>query len=183
MEAMQFGHALDRTLQEILLAELALGPVHLLKLDISDSFYHIGVNVDDIPKLGVTFPMPPGTEPLIAFPLVFPMGWTNSPPIFSTAIKTIANLTTMRLHRFARPLPHRLDNLAQSILAVPPAPPSDMSALPPIALDPSLPTSGQPLPYTDVFIDDFAGTAQRTPPHTVTSLPSTVPPQSGSFTR
>ena len=88
MEAMQFGHALDRILREILLADPTFGPVHLIKLDISDGFYQITININDIPKLGVIFPTPPGDEPLIAFPLVLPMGWTNSPPIFSTATET-----------------------------------------------------------------------------------------------
>ena len=164
MEAMQFGHALDRILREILLADPALGPVQLIKLDISDGFYRIAVNIDDIPKLGVIFPTPPGAEPLIAFPLVLPMGWTNSPPIFSTATETIADLANMRLRQCASPLPHHLDELAQSIQPTPPAPPSDTSALPPIARDPSLPTSGRPLAYTDVFVDDFVGAAQHTPP-------------------
>ena len=171
MEAMQFGHALDRILREILLADPALGPVHLIKLDISDGFYRIAVNVDDIPKLGVVFPTPPGAEPLIAFPLVLPMGWTNSPPIFSTATETIADLANMRLRRIAHPLPHHLDALAQSIHATPPAPPSDMSSLPPIARDPSLPATGQPLSYTDVFVDDFVGAAQRS-----AQQPASAPP-------
>jgi len=47
MEAMQFGHALDRILREILLANPIFGPVHLIKLDLSDGFYRIAVNIDD----------------------------------------------------------------------------------------------------------------------------------------
>jgi hypothetical protein len=85
MEAMQFGWSLKRIFWEILFANPAHGPVQMIKLDISDSFYRIGLNIDDIPKLGVVFPMLPGDEPLIAFPLVLPMGWMNSPPIFLTA--------------------------------------------------------------------------------------------------
>ena len=55
-EAMQFGHALDRLLREILLADPAFGPVELMKVDMSDGFYRVGLNVEDIPKLGVVFP-------------------------------------------------------------------------------------------------------------------------------
>ena len=36
-----------------------------------------------------------------------------------------------------------------------------MSLLPPIQRDPSLPTTGTPLSYTDVFVDDFVGAAQQ----------------------
>ena len=59
MEAMQFGHALDWILRKILLADSSLGPVQLLKVDPSDGFYHVNLNVDDIPKLGVVFPTSP----------------------------------------------------------------------------------------------------------------------------
>ena len=84
-ESMQSGHALDRILREILLADPAMGSIQLMKFDIADGFYQICINIDDIPKLGVVFPTPPGEEQLIAFPLVLPMGWKNSPPIFTTA--------------------------------------------------------------------------------------------------
>ena len=41
--AMQFGFALDRFLQELLLADPSLGPLYLLKLDIADGFYRINL--------------------------------------------------------------------------------------------------------------------------------------------
>ncbi len=92
MEAMQFVWSLEHILWEILFVKNpAHGPVQMIKLDISDGFYWIGLNINDIPKLGVVFPTLPGDKPLIAFPLVLPMGWTNSPPIFSTATETIAD--------------------------------------------------------------------------------------------
>ena len=94
---MQFGHALDRILQEILLADPVHGPTHLIKNNISDGIYQIALNIDDIPKLGVVFPTLPGDEQLVAFPLVLPMGWSNSPPIFSTATETITDLANRRL--------------------------------------------------------------------------------------
>jgi hypothetical protein len=160
LESMQFGHALDRILREILLADPNLGPVYLLKLDISDGFYRIALNIDDIPKLGVAFPTTPGQEPLIAFPLVLPMGWTNSPPIFSTATETIADLANARYQHCGDPPPHHLDALAESIPSPAPAEPTDMSMLPPIMRNPLLPLSTQPLAYTDVFVDDFVALAQ-----------------------
>ena len=77
---MQFGHALDRLLREILLADPAHGPVQMMKVDLSDGFYRVNLNIDDIPKLGVTFLTKPGEEQLVALLLVLPMGWKNSPP-------------------------------------------------------------------------------------------------------
>ena len=166
---MQFGHALDRILREILMADPALGPVYLMKVDISDGFYRINLNIDDIPKLGVVFPTAPGQEPLVALLLVLPMGWKNSPPIFTTATETIADLTNQRLTNQHPALPHHLDDLAQSIPSpVPPhsllpAPqhsqllpittPSVLS--PPDSRDPSIPPVTAPVAYVDVFVDDF----------------------------
>jgi hypothetical protein len=66
-------------------------------MDIADGFYRIALNIDDIPKLGVVFLTLPGDEQLVDFPLVLPLGWSNSPPIFSTATETIADLANRRL--------------------------------------------------------------------------------------
>jgi hypothetical protein len=132
MESMQFGHALERILREILLANPAFGPVYLIKLDISDGFYRIALNVDDIPKLGVAFLMAQHADPLVAFPLVLPMGWKNSPPIFSTATKTIADLTNACIRNLAPPPPHHLDDLAERIPSPDPAPQMQSCPLNPI---------------------------------------------------
>jgi hypothetical protein len=165
MDAMQFGWSLEQILREILFANPAHGPVHMIKLDISDGFYQIGLNIDDIPKLGVVFPMLLGVEPLIAFPLVLPMGWTNSPPNFSTATETIADIANVQLSLGWLLPSHPLDDLAASV-SVPPheAYWGSKSTLPPEpypACDPSLPMVGAPAAYVDVFVDDFVGLAQK----------------------
>ena len=108
-DSIQFGHALDRILREILLSDPALGPIYLMKIDISDGFYRIAINIEDIPKLGVIFPTLPGEEPLIAFPLDLPMGWKNSPPVFTTATETVADLANQRLNSGYPAQLHHLD--------------------------------------------------------------------------
>jgi hypothetical protein len=115
MEAMQFGPSLKHIFQEILFTNPAHGPVQMIKLDISDGFYRIGLNIDDIPKLRVVVPMLPDDKPLIAFPLVLSMRWTNSPPIFSTATETIAAIANAQLSLGWLPPPHPLYELAASI--------------------------------------------------------------------
>jgi hypothetical protein len=91
----------------------------MIKLDISDCFYRIGLNIDDIPKLGVVFPTLPGDKPLIAFPLVLPMGWMISPPVFSTTTETIVDIANARLSSGWLPLSHPLDDFAASVSALP----------------------------------------------------------------
>ena len=105
-EAIQVGHALDHIIQEILLENPAYGPNLRSKYGISDGFYYVDLNVEDIPKLGVAFPTKPCAKTLVAFPLVLPMGWKNSPPIFSTATEPIADLANKRIQPPLEPKVH-----------------------------------------------------------------------------
>ena len=62
LSAMQYGRALDRLIHEIVYADPALGYVYLLKADVSDGFYCIGLRTTDAPKLGLIFPSCKGEE-------------------------------------------------------------------------------------------------------------------------
>ena len=166
-EAMQFGHALDRILREILLANPAHGPVHLTKTDLSDGFYRVDLAPEDAPKLGLVFPTRPGEEALVAIPLVAPMGWRNSPPVFSTATETVADLTNTRLREPEYVPPrHALDDLAEEVAPARTGPrvswpPTTSAVALPVARDPLLPSDAPPLQYADVYVDDFIALAQR----------------------
>jgi hypothetical protein len=95
-EAMQFGKALQRIIDDIVNADPRWGPVYLCKVDIADSFYRVNIRTNNIPKLGVALPSLPSEPKLIAFPLVLPMGQKNSPPYFCAVTKTIADVTNER---------------------------------------------------------------------------------------
>ena len=117
------------------------------------------------------------------------MGWKNSPPAFSTATETIADLANGRLQDpLYCPPDHKLDRLAaaqdtqcetrqrtrnkvaakwarkvanrretkrqQQRARI------DTAVETPTSRDPSLPTTGPPLQYVDIFVDDFIGLAQ-----------------------
>jgi hypothetical protein len=97
-ESMQFGQALHRALQQVSDADPRLGPVHLSKIDIADGFYRIGINTNDIPKLGIMFPGKDGKQ-LVGFSLVLTMGWMHSPPLFTAAAETVANLANQKTAR------------------------------------------------------------------------------------
>ena len=58
----------------------------------------------------------------MAIPLMFPMGWENSPPLFCTATEMVADITNKSLHSHHPNRPHKLDDRAEAI-APPPAPP------------------------------------------------------------
>ena len=69
-EAMQFGRALEQTLQKIRHADPHHRPVHLSKVDLADGFYRFGLALSGISKLGIVFPAHGDEEQLVAFPLV-----------------------------------------------------------------------------------------------------------------
>ena len=115
MEAMQFGRALDRTLYKIRHANRRFGPVFMIKVDLADGFYRLWVTAATVPTLGVVFPHLPGEEPLVAFPLVLPMGWVSSPPYFCALSETVADIANQRLwDRHWIPPTHKLSVTADT---------------------------------------------------------------------
>ena len=172
-EAMQLGRALNRILYRIVTADPAEGPVYLMKLDLANGFYRVPLCDSDIPLLGVAFPVAPGEPPLVAMPLVLPMGWTESPPYFCSATETIADLANDVAHSTWSPPPHPLEvaaataPVAETALTLTvPAPPSPHL---PLQRPVPVPTSvrarrhRRPLRYADVFIDDEILVAQGDP--------------------
>ena len=101
LSAMQYGRALARLIHKIVYADPALGYNYLLKADVSDGFYRIGLRPEDAPKLGLIFPSSKEEDPMVAIPLTLPMGWKNSPPLFCTATETVADLAnkSLRTHQ------------------------------------------------------------------------------------
>lgn len=173
-EAMQFGHALDRILQRIVAADPRHGPVYMSKVDIADGFYRLHLNPSDVPHLGVAFPPGPDGEPLVAFPLTLPMGWRESPPWFSAATETGADLANAALRSDADPEPHRLEVEAEStpspVAAVSTtAIPLASTPVPATSLPPGPRPRGRasprrkPLQYVDVYVDDYLGLSQGGP--------------------
>ena len=71
---MQYSRALDLLLCEIVFSDPALGPEYILKEDVSDGFYRIGIRLDDAPKLGLIFPSGDDEDPMVAISLTLPMG-------------------------------------------------------------------------------------------------------------
>jgi hypothetical protein len=162
---MQFGKALERLLEQIVNANPKFGPVQLIQVDIADGFYRVWLNCPNIPKLAVAIPTLEGTEPLLALPLVLPMGWTQSPPLFCAATETATDMANLRLKRNWQPGPHRLDRLADTRPAPKPlAPISPSSTTLPLPEHPPIRNwKRKALAQFDVFVDDFIGLGQGDP--------------------
>ena len=69
-------------LRDIVYDKPKLGPVHMIKADVSDGFYRIGLRPSEIAKLGLFFLREDGKEDLVAILLTLSMVWKNLPPIF-----------------------------------------------------------------------------------------------------
>ena len=71
MSAMQYSRALDCLLCEIVFADPAFGPMYMLKADVSDDIYRIGIRPEDTSKLGLIFPSGANEDPMVSIPLRF----------------------------------------------------------------------------------------------------------------
>ena len=161
-ESMQFGYALRRMMQEIVEANRVYGDTYIYKVDVSDGFYRVWLCSSGVAKLGVTLPPMAGLPRLVAFPLVLPMGWTESPPYFSVLTETVCDLTNGDLRKNSRYSMHPLEALA--------AVQDDACNLLSNGSEGcSTSTNGdrlrrkikrRPLATVDVFVDDFCGLGQ-----------------------
>lgn len=155
-EAMRFGHALRRILARIVRANPKFGPVYLGKYDLADGYYRIPVNPAHAMRLACLLPTASGEEPLVAIPLVLPMGWTESAPYFCAATETIVDLVNDSLHSTPVHPPHRLDNLLDFS--------EETNPPPKVSIPPHLHNQvyDTPLAHSDVYIDDIIGLIQPT---------------------
>ena len=126
---MQFGWMLERLLYQIRFANPWHGPVCISKVDLADGFYRFGLALSMVVKLGVIFPKYEKEEQLIAFPLVAPMGWGESPPAFCAGMETVADLANLVSPTISLP-PHPLEKFTTTPLPLPlgPAQPHDLPA-------------------------------------------------------
>ena len=173
-ESMQFGRALARVIHSIVFANPAYGPVYLLKVDLSDGFYRVWLNLRAIPKLALVLPpLTDSKEPLVALPLALPMGWVESPPWFSVVTETGADIANAMLLRPIGHLPpHRLEPACNSLPKedlVTQTHPSSSPTVAPVPLpsnpDPALSdlqTSARILSKFDIYVDDYLGVVQGT---------------------
>ena len=84
----------------------------MIKANISDGLYWNHLNPSDVPALGVAFPPAPDGTLLAAFSMALPMGWVLSPPFFSAATETVADLANQCLAHHYQPPIHRLKFMA-----------------------------------------------------------------------
>jgi hypothetical protein len=99
---------------------------------------------------------------MIGFPLALPMGWVNSPPYFSAATKTIADLANAALANDTKFPTHRLDAIPETdpvAVADYQVPPPPQSRTPPVATtvpeDRVHEYNQRPVAAHDVYVDDF----------------------------
>jgi hypothetical protein len=156
-DSIQFGTALTRFLQHLERADTRRGPIYLSKTDVADAFMRVWIALGSIPILGAILPTYPGEEAIVAFPMILPMGWVDSPSFLCAVMETIADLPNQRTSTgdLATEL-HHLDSAAStrppSVPATPAIPTN--TAHPPPTTRSSGPVK-PPMTYTDVYMNDF----------------------------
>jgi hypothetical protein len=149
-----------RFLQRLERADKRRGTIKLAKTDISDAFMRVWISLETIPCLGAILPSYPDEEPLIAFPMILPMGWVDSPNYLCAVTETIADLANARFAtNDLSPATHRLNETARTA-------PIDGAQLPRATSNSPPPTTRSlgplkpPLNFTDVYMDDFIAASQ-----------------------
>jgi hypothetical protein len=156
-DSIQFGTALTRFLQHLERAETRRGPIYLSKTDVADAFMRVWIALGSIPILGAILPTYPGEEAIVAFPMILPMGWVDSPSFLCAVTETIADLTNQRTS--TSDLATELHHLDMAACTRPPTAPATPT-IPTITENqpPTTRSSGPvkpPMTYTDVYMDDF----------------------------
>jgi hypothetical protein len=156
-DSIQFGTALTRFLQHLERADTRRGPIYLSKTDIADAFMRVWIALESIPILGAILPSYPDEEAIVAFPMILPKGWVDSPSFLCALTETIADLTNARtsVGNLAT-IAHHLDDAASTR---PPATPATHPLPMPTGAPPpttrSMGPLKPPMTYTDVYMDDF----------------------------
>jgi hypothetical protein len=91
------------------------------------------------------------------------MGWTESPPYFTTATGTVADLANICLQNHWKPPPHRLEAQADTPPSVPPLASGQLDTRTAVAQPVNIPFrrhNRKPLANMDVFVDNFIGMCQ-----------------------
>jgi hypothetical protein len=131
------------------------------KTNVADAFMRVWISLSTIPALGAILPSYPDVDPLVAFPMILPMGWVDRPNYLCALTETIADLANARFEaKDLSTLNHPLSTLANSTPAPNPAPSSKRyDGMPP----PKTRSQGplQPtLNFVDVYMDDFLAATQ-----------------------
>ena len=158
-DSMQFGLAFQRVVTKVVDSDPRYGPVQLAKIDIADGFYRVWLQTRDMQKLGVVLPTSPGQPPLIAFPLVLPMGWVESLPYFTALTETACDLSNNHLRRRSSQRPHSTVHRLEAVAATPP----EADTIADVATSEITTASLQrhhprrpPTAAVDIYVDDFS---------------------------
>ena len=111
---MRFGKALYRVIDCILNAPPKLGPTFLNKVDLSDAYMRIWVQLEDIPSVAFLVPKAtPDEDQLVGFHLSIPMGYVKPAAFFCATTETVKDgvLDTLSMRHTAPP--HHLEKLAK----------------------------------------------------------------------
>ena len=113
---MHYGRLLYRLIRDVVIAYPALVPVYVLKADIGNVFYLIGMQPMEAPTMGLVSPLDVSGEDMVAIPFTLPMGCKNSMPIFCAAKDTVVDLVNASLRCNQPSHKHKLEELTEVVV-------------------------------------------------------------------
>ena len=138
----------------MVVSDPALGPIYVLKDNISNGFYCIDLQHGYVPKLGLFPPSSVNREYLVAIPLTLPIIWNKSQLILCTTMDTFSDLSNAALLCNLTSLPHKMDS-HEKLVAIENLHPHQ-TKLNNLIRDPYFQRrNSKPTSYADVFVDDF----------------------------
>jgi hypothetical protein len=113
--------ALDRIIWNAVEAIPQHGIGNLSRYELTDSFMRVSLSPSIILKLAVAAPTTlPDKHPLIAVPVVLPMGWMESPPAFCMVTETIADLVNAKIAQGYNPALYHCHKTMANTMPEPP---------------------------------------------------------------
>ena len=114
-EAMQFRCTLACVMQQMRHANPKFGATKLAKHGVKDGFYQLYLKAKELLHLALLLPKFEGEPQLVAIPMSCTMGWTESPPSFSTMSETVCDEANQTFLQAPLAVPeHRLEAQAQA---------------------------------------------------------------------
>ena len=111
---MQYDQTLKCLIRDVVIADPALGPVHVLKADVSDSFLLHWLTPYRCSQAGASFPIRGRGLGFSSDTANRPYGMENSPLILCTTTETVTDLENATLRCNTLGLPHRLDDMTEA---------------------------------------------------------------------
>ena len=110
MEVIRFGGYLQRILNQVLSADLRLGTVLIIKVDLANVYMQLRGRLEEIPSVAFLIPKKhPCDDQLVSFHLSLPMDYVDSTPYFCMSMDMVLDMVNASLALWNNARAHPLE--------------------------------------------------------------------------